>query len=176
MSKKEGDFVTEMEKQLFDKAVEDYSDMVTGLCLVRLGNRQDAEDCYQNVFLKLYRNMAMLLKEPEHLKAWLITVTVNECKNACRFRIRHKTEPLEAVSSFYEDEHDRQLMEQIMKMPSIYREAIYLHYYMGYSVTEVAKITDSREGTVKSRLKRGRDLLKTMLTEDEKTLNREELI
>lgn len=176
MSKKEGDFVTEMEKQLFDKAVEDYSDMVTGLCLVRLGNRQDAEDCYQNVFLKLYRNMAMLLKEPEHLKAWLITVTVNECKNACRFRIRHKTEPLEAVSSFYEDEHDRQLMEQIMKMPSIYREAIYLHYYMGYSVTEVAKITDSREGTVKSRLKRGRDLLKIMLTEDEKTLNREELI
>ena len=176
MSKKEGDFVTELEKQLFDKAVEDYSDMVTGLCLVRLGNRQDAEDCYQNVFLKLYRNMAMLLKEPEHLKAWLITVTVNECKNACRFRIRHKTEPLEAVSSFYEDEHDRQLMEQIMKMPSIYREAIYLHYYMGYSVTEVAKITDSREGTVKSRLKRGRDLLKTMLTEDESEFSQEEVI
>lgn len=69
--------MTELEKQLFDKAVEEYSDMVTGLCLVRLGNRQDAEDCYQNVFLKLYRNMAMLLKEPEHLKAWLITVTVN---------------------------------------------------------------------------------------------------
>ena len=54
----------------------------------------------------------------------------------------------------------------IMKMQSIYREAIYLHYYMGYSVTEVAKITDSREGTVKSRLKRGRDILKTMLTEN----------
>lgn len=63
-----------------------------------------------------------------------------------------------------------------MKMPSIYREAIYLHYYMGYSVTEVARLTDSREGTVKSRLKRGRDLLKKMLTEDESEFNQEELI
>lgn len=38
----------------FEQAVEDYSDMVTGLCLLRLGSRQDAEDCYQNVFLKLF--------------------------------------------------------------------------------------------------------------------------
>ena len=173
---KEGELVTELEKQLFDKAVEQYSDMVTGLCLLRLGNRQDAEDCYQNVFMKLYRNMEMLFKDAEHLKAWLITVTVNECKNVFRFRIRHRTEPLEAVNSFYEDEHDRQLMEQIMKLQPVYREAIYLHYYMGYSVTEAARLTGSREGTVKSRLKRGRDLLKKMLTDDEPITGQEELI
>ena len=165
--------MTEMEKQLFDKAVEDYSDMVTGLCLVRLGNRQDAEDCYQNVFLKLYRNMAMLLKEPEHLKAWLITVTVNECKNACRFRIRHKTEPLEAVSSFYEDEHDRQLMEQIMKMPSIYREAIYLHYYMGSASAEVRARRRTDELLAKGQKAEFNQILKEIRQRDYQDTHRE---
>ena len=65
-----GKKMTDVEtKQLFEKAVEEYSDMITGLCLVRLGNRHDAEDCYQNVFLKLFRNKEMLYEEPEYLKS-----------------------------------------------------------------------------------------------------------
>ncbi|MBP1561125.1 MAG: RNA polymerase sigma factor [Oscillospiraceae bacterium] len=152
-------------KRLFENAVEEYSDMVTGLCLLRLGNRQDAEDCYQNVFLKLYKNKSMLEKDAEHIKAWLIRVTLNECKNRFRFMSRHKTEPLEFVNSFYEDEHDCQAMEQIMSLPPLYRDVIYLHYYSGYSVAELSKLLKSRENTIKSRLKRGRDMLKDKLTE-----------
>lgn len=154
-----------MTDKLFENAVEEYSDMVTGLCLIRLGNRQDAEDCYQNVFLKLYKNRNMLEKDGEYLKSWLIRVTLNECKNHFRFLSRHKTEPLDFVNSFYEDENDRQLMEQVMSLKPIYRDVIYLHYYAGYSVTELAKLLNSRENTVKSRLKRGRDLLKNILAD-----------
>lgn len=151
----------------FENAVEKYSDMVTALCLLRLGNRQDAEDCYQNVFIKLYKKGNMLEKEPEYLKAWLIRVTLNECKNHFRFKSRHQTLSQDFVITFYEDESDRSIIEQIMSMKKIYREVIYLHYYCGYSVTELALLLKCSENTVKSRLKRGRDILKQKLSEQE---------
>ncbi|MDE7279566.1 MAG: RNA polymerase sigma factor, partial [Oscillospiraceae bacterium] len=115
------------EKILFEQAVEKYSDMVTGLCLLRLGSKQDAEDCYQNIFLKLFKNSGMLSRDPEHLKAWLIRVTVNECKNFLRFRFRHKTESLDFVETYYKDSHERLVMERIMSMSPVYREVLYLH-------------------------------------------------
>ncbi|MBQ8195768.1 MAG: sigma-70 family RNA polymerase sigma factor [Oscillospiraceae bacterium] len=155
-------------ERLFSQAVEKYSDMVTGLCLVRLGNRQDAEDCYQNVFLKLYKNRRLLENDGEHLKAWLIRVAINECKNHYRFRSRHQTESLESVTSFYEDEHDRSLISRVMELPPLYREVIYLHYYTGYSVKELSCLLKVTQNTVKSRLKRGRDMLKELLSEEDR--------
>lgn len=152
-------------KEQFENAVEKYSDMVTGLCLLRLGNSQDAEDCYQNIFLKLYKHREILECDNERLKAWLIRVTLNECKNHFRFRSRHKTEPLEFINEYYEDDYERLQMEQIMSLPPIYRDVIYLHYYSGYSVAELSKILKCRENTVKTRLKRGRDILKDKLSE-----------
>ena len=150
-------------RQLFEQAVDTYSDIITGLCLLRLGNRQDAEDCYQNTFLKLFKNTEMLKEDSEYLKAWLIRVAINECKNRHRFLSRNKTENLDFINLCYEEGEDRQLMESIMSLKKIYRDVIYLHYYMGYSVMELSKILKARENTVKSRLKRGRELLKEEL-------------
>lgn len=151
------------EKILFEQAVENYSDMVTGLCLLRLGSRQDAEDCYQNVFLKLFKNSGMLSRSSEHLKAWLIRVTVNECKNLLRFRSRHRTEPLDFINAYYSDGHERLIMERIMSMPPAYREVLYLHCFCGYPLTELSKLLKCNENTLKSRLKRGREMLKDLL-------------
>lgn len=151
----------------FEQAVEDYSDTVTGLCLFRLGSRQDAEDCYQNVFLKLFKNADMLSADPEHLKAWLIRVTVNECKNQLRFRFRHRTEPLEFIEAYWEDSHERLVIERIMSMPPVYREALWLHCFCGYKLTELSKLLGCGENTLKSRLRRGREMLKDLLDDDE---------
>ena len=150
-------------RQKFETAVETYSDMITGLCLIRLGNMEDAEDCYQNVFLKLYKCSEMLDADSEYLKAWLIRVTVNECKNFFRFRIRHKTEQLDFIDVFYEDEHEKLLVEQIMSLPPSYRDVIYLHYCSGYSVNELSDMFNIGVNTIKSRLKRVRDILKNKL-------------
>lgn len=155
-------------KQLFEKAVEEYSDMITGLCLVRLGNRHDAEDCYQNVFLKLFKNKEMLTEEPEYLKSWLIRVAVNECKNRFRFLSRHKTEPLSFADDSSIEMEDRTILDTVMTLPEKYREVIYLYYYAGYSVIELASILNSKENTIKSWLKRGREMLKELLTDENK--------
>lgn len=151
------------EKILFEQAVENYSDMVTGLCLLRLGSRQDAEDCCQNVFLKLFKNSVMLSRDTEYLKAWLIRVAVNECKNFLRFRFRHRTEPIDFIDTCYEDSHERLVMERIMSMPPDYREVLYLHCFCGYSLKELSELLRCNENTLKSRLRRGREMLKDLL-------------
>ena len=152
-------------KQLFEKAVEEYSDMITGLCLVRLGNQYDAEDCYQNIFLKLFKNKEMLKEKPEYLKSWLIRVALNECKNRFRFLSRHKTEPLTFADDCSIEMEDRTILDTVMTLPEKYREVIYLFYYAGYSVLELAAILNAKENTIKSRLKRGREMMKELLTD-----------
>jgi RNA polymerase sigma-70 factor (ECF subfamily) len=62
---------------------------------------------------------------------------------------------------------DRTLLDTVMTLPEKYREVIYLFYYAGYSVLELASILDSKENTIKSRLKRGREMLKEILTDKE---------
>lgn len=60
---------------------------------------------------------------------------------------------------------DRTILDTVMTLPEKYREVIYLFYYAGYSVIELASILNSNENTIKSRLKRGREMLKEILTD-----------
>ena len=63
----------------YNQAVQKYSHTVAGVCVMRLQNYADAEDCYQNVFMKLFAESPQFSGE-DHLKAWLIRVAINECK------------------------------------------------------------------------------------------------
>ena len=65
----------------------------------------------------------------------------------------------------FEAPEDKSLFEAVMSLPAKYRTVIHLFYYEDYSVARIAEILHSREGTVKSQLNRGRQLLKTKLME-----------
>lgn len=67
-----------MEKDKYEKIIYQYSDMVTRIAVMNLRNYDDAKDCYQNVFMKLYC-CNKTFKTEEYLKAWLLRVTINEC-------------------------------------------------------------------------------------------------
>lgn len=72
--------------------------MVTRLCVVHTGNFSDAEDCYQNVFFKLFKQMKKgSLPNP---KAWLIRVALNECRSVLRYRLRKKHSRFEQHNVF----------------------------------------------------------------------------
>ena len=78
--------------------------MVTRLCVVHTGNFSDAEDCYQNVFFKLFKQMKKgSLPNP---KAWLIRVALNECRSVLRYRLRKNTVDLNSITSFSKDGSD----------------------------------------------------------------------
>ena len=113
--------------------------MVTRLCVVHTGNFSDAEDCYQNVFFKLFKQMKKgSLPNP---KAWLIRVALNECRSVLRYRLRKNTVDLSSITSFSKDGSD---FEEL-------------------SVQEIAELTKIKENTIKTHLKRGREQLKDMI-------------
>ena len=85
-------------KYTFEQIVHKFSDTVTGICVMRLQNIADSEDCYQNVFYKLYYKSPEFESE-EHLKAWIIRVTIHEC--ASYMRKNRKQIPNDKINNEY---------------------------------------------------------------------------
>lgn len=160
---KEGDEVQKKfpDGMTIDTVFDKYSNTVYRLAYARVGNKYDAEDILQTVFLKLCR-ANISFNDSEHLKAWLLRVTVNNSNNLLKSgwmrltdALDHNiTAPIHEVSEVY---------LEVAKLPLKYRTVIHLHYYEGYSCSEIASIIGSPEATVKTRLKRAREKLESAL-------------
>lgn len=143
----------------YDQVLRKYADTVTGICLTRMQNWADAEDCFQNTFIKLFQKSPDFTDE-NHLKAWLIRVAINECNDSIsRFRRTvslddQHTQPI----LLREDECD--ISWALLRTEPKYRIVLYLHYCERYKVDEIAKILNKKPNTVKTLLKRGRERLK----------------
>lgn len=148
-------------EQTYRELVEEFSDTVTQLCIVHTGNMCDAEDCYQNVFFKLYRELKK--NSIPNPKAWILRVTVNECKSMLRYRLRRNTVNLEEVTAVAEDKHEFELLDAVYRLAPKYRDVIFLYYYQGLSIEEISDTTGIKINTVKSQLKRAREQLKDFL-------------
>lgn len=140
-----------------------YADLVFRLCIVYLKNEADAEDAFQDIFIKLFEKNPKFNDE-EHIKAWLIKCTTNHCKNILgsywnRFRVS-----IDNVVLPIEDKEDDELARFVMKLPFKYKSVIYLYYYEGYNSLEISKILNIKEATVRTQLKRGREILKKDLS------------
>lgn len=151
----------------FIRYAQGYTDTVFRVALNALGSRADAEDVTQNVFEKLLKEKKPF-RSDEHVKAWLIRVAINECRNLTRSKWWHAQsfEDYAATLTFDNPAHS-DLFYAVMSLPEKHRLPIYLHYYEGYSTQELAAILRLPKNTVCSRLKRGRERLKTLLTEVE---------
>lgn len=128
---------------------------------------EDAEDAVQNTFLK-YHTMKKQFESEQHIKAWLLRVAINDAKNLAGSFWMRNTAPLEdyiETLSFQAPE-DRGLLEAVMALPEKYRVVIHLFYYEDYSIREIAGILHLAETAVKTRLSRGRKLLKITLKEE----------
>ena len=150
----------------FTEAAERFLDMVWRIALNWFKNPADAEDAAQNVMLRLWRTDTDF-ESWDHLRHWLARVTVNECKRLSLHPWRRRTVPLEeAPETAFEDRERRELYEAVMALPAKYRLPLYLYYYEGYAVNEVGELLGLRPSTVQTRLARGREKLKKMLTEE----------
>lgn len=153
----------------YEHTVKMFSDTVTRLCMMNCGIAEDVKDCYQNVFLKLYVSKVEF-ESYEHIKAWLIHVTINECRDLHRqywkknILLSDDTSALEmfGLHTSPEDKTDNTL-EAVLTLPRKYRQVIYLHYYEDYKTHEIARILNLNESTIKSQLARGRRILKIKL-------------
>ncbi len=147
--------------------VEKYIDTVYRVALGYTKNPEDAEDITQNAFLALL-NHGSDFESDDHARFWLIRVTINACKKLFRSPWRNAL-PLEeyAHSLPFEEQRHSDLFLAVMALPTKYRMPIYLHYYEGYSTEEIAALLKTPKGTVCTNLRRGRNLLKTYLEEEQ---------
>ncbi len=152
----------------FRLAVERYGDMLFRLAYSCTRSRADAEDVMQETLLKLY-TAQKAFESPDHEKNWLVRVAVNECRHLLRTPWRRRTGPLEeaADTPVWDTPAQSELFRQVMALPPKHRAAIYLYYYEGYAVREIAALLGAKISTVQTWLLRARGQLKLRLKEAE---------
>ena len=144
-------------KDAFPYAFSQFTDTVYRVAMHNTVCDADAEDISQTVFVKLLES-GKAFRGTEHLKAWLIRVTINQCRDELRknSKIVLCESPLPKDTAEKEDS----VIEAVKALPENYRNAVYLHYYEGYTAKEIGKILDAKPNTVLSWLSRGRAILK----------------
>lgn len=161
----------------FDEVMRHYTPTVYRIAFARLKNPTDCEDITQDVFVRYFR-ANLTFESEEHRKAWLIRCAIN-CVNtfatSAWSRHRGETEDLENLAeseSFTENttenavekkELRRVVLEAVMKLPEKYRIPVHLFYFEDMPTAQIAKVTNTRESTVRSQLTRARKMLEKLL-------------
>ena len=152
---------------LLRNAMEHHGAAVYRLALCRMQSVHDAEDVYQDVFLRLLDQDTSDWDE-EHLRAWLLRCTVNRCCDLHRFRLRR---PVLALADLPEmaapDSGAAELWDAVARLPEKLRVPLHLYYAEGYSTEEIAGLLDIPAATVRTRLRRARKRLRDTLGGDD---------
>jgi RNA polymerase sigma-70 factor (ECF subfamily) len=175
----------EDDKNAFDRLILLRKRMVFNLCYRFLGNYEDADDCAQEVFIKVYRSLKKFRFE-SNFTTWLYRVTINTCKNRLNsldYRLRFKKmrinnnrpaednpqsveigdETYSPDSSLRRKEISLLIQEAVNKLPTAQKMVIVLRDMEGRSYEEIVEITGFKLGTVKSKLSRARQELRERL-------------
>lgn len=154
-----------------EKIMREYGTRVLRLVTFLVKDHSLAEDITQDVFVKVYRNLARF-REQSSIHTWIYRIAVNECKAHLRsWAFRHilphswiKGGADRATEHIVLEQAERDhLVQQVLQLPPMYRQVIALHYYADLSIAEVACVLSVSEGTVRTRLYRARQQLKQRL-------------
>ena len=130
-------------------------------------NYIEAEDIAQDVFLTLHeKNISF--NDEEHLKAWLLRVTINRGKNyskSWKQKGRVDIDDIPEQAEYDTSARDRELKDAVFSLPPKYSTVLYLYYYEDHTIKEIASLLQKSENTIGSLLRRGREKLKLELEE-----------
>ena len=144
-----------------DQVVEKYFNMVYKLALNQTKDKNHADDVTQEVFLR-YIKTDYHFESEEHIKAWLLRVTINCSHNVFNSSWFKKTTPI-TEDIVFENEEKGEIYYATLELPQKYRTVIHLFYYEDLSIAEISRYLNINEATVKSQLHRGREKLKEKL-------------
>ncbi len=151
-----------MDHETFTTLVRQYTPNMYRLSYGMLRSGADAEDAVSEAVLKAWENLEKL-KKPECFKAWIMQITANEARKVYRHTRKVSCmESMEEIAPAFADEY-HELWDAVMKLDERYRAVIILYFYENLSLKEIGKALHIAEGTVKSRLSRGKRMLKEML-------------
>ena len=147
----------------YEQVVEKYYQTIASVCVLHIQNHADAQDCFQNTFVKLFEKSPDFESE-SHLKAWLIRVAINECSNMRR-KNRY-TISLSQVGEnsviIFPDDDKNDISWALVKIDDKVRDVLYLKYSEGYNSAQISEILGKNPNTVRTLLKRGLEKLKSV--------------
>ena len=149
-------------KEQTEKIIKQYADMIYRIAFQNLKNRADAEDVFGEVCVLLLSKDVP--KEEPHLKHWIIRVTINKCHNIQKSPWHTRTERIDDINEPVYEENES-VFEELWQLPEKYRNVIYLYYYEGYTIQEIAEILQKSPNTIISWLTGARKELRKILTE-----------
>lgn len=153
------------DEETYIGVVEEFADMVFRIAYQNCFNKSDSEDVAQDVFVRLLSQKGRTFQDMEHVKAWLIKVTLNRCKDYGRFFDHRKEIPIEEWDHTH-SESGQEVLFMLEELPKEERMIVYLHYFEGYSIREVAELLGKKQNTVGSKLNRARKKLGKILDEE----------
>jgi RNA polymerase sigma-70 factor (ECF subfamily) len=153
-----------------------YGDSLLRLCTLYLKDRHLAQDAVQETFVRAWMKYDSFRAEASE-KTWLTRIAINICKDALRRKAFSERPADDALPDLPDEtpgpedaalrrDANRRLIAAIQNLEPIYREAVLLHYYSGLKTRDIAAMLHTPEGTVKTRLMRARDRLKSLLEEE----------
>lgn len=154
----------DMSEAEFDAALAQYGDTVYRLAFAYARSKADADDIFQEVFLRYYRR-APAFQSEEHRKAWLLRVTINRAKSCLSCRVLHGPPQAEGAVPFSAPA-SMELHEALSKLAPKYRTVIHLFYYEGYTAEEIGALLRQKPATVRTQLTRARRRLASLLQDE----------
>ena len=154
-----------MDEERAEYLVERYADLLVRIGYTWLGDLDDAKDICQTVLIKLLEDPLQFPDRGQE-RAWVVRIAVNECKNwrkTAWFRRRVPLDESLRLAAEDPEPEDGSLLAQAQALPAMYREVIFLRYYEGYEVKEIAALLGRSPALVSTHLKRGKEKLRNML-------------
>ncbi len=151
----------------------EHGDRIFRLCLLYLGNRTLAEDAFQETMFRCWQRYDTYRGDAP-FAAWLRKIAINVCHDIMRtgwFRIWKKSDPADQIYDLAAEDlpPDTFVRDVVAALPGIYREMIVLHYFEDLSTPEIAQALSLPKGTVSTRLKRARSIMKKRLEKESET-------
>ena len=144
-----------------EQVMERYGTTVYRLAFAQLHSSADAEDIYQEVFLRYFQKRPKFESE-EHRKAWLLKVTLNVCRSCLTSAWWRRTVPLEQDVVLPEPQL-QEMSQALTQLRLRDRQLLHLYYYEEMSTCEIARLLRRKEGTVRTQLNRARNRLGRIL-------------
>ena len=154
-----------MTEERAEYLVAHYADLLVRIGKTWLGDLDDAKDVCQTVLIKLLEDPRDFPDQVQE-RAWVVRLAVNECKNwrkTAWFRRRVPLDESLRLAAEDPEPEDGSLLAQVQALPAMYREVIFLRYYEGYEVKEIAALLGRSPALVSTHLKRGKEKLRNML-------------
>lgn len=171
------DKINENSTVVLEKILDLYGNKVFKLCFIQLGSKEEAEDATQEVFLKLYKNINKY-NGNGGVYTWVYRIAINVCLDILKKRNKFKLEDLEAyldykssskeiTETILENLDSQNLRKALMEIPEKYRVVLYMFYFEEMKISNIAKVLNENENTVKTKIRRGKNALKIVLEKSE---------